>query len=268
MSFAFIFTNCKDKDDAKETGGAIITILSPKLTTNDAADSGPLGAICGGTITENANYVLKAGICWTNSETDDPSLPSDFSSLKDESLVTALLNAVKNEMSNENLFSLSSTPLTDIIANKTFSCSMYGVPNKTYKVRAFVVSALGISYGDTKTFKTTSFLETNGTNTPNLTTTGVEDITKNSAVAKGSITETNGTILMKGVCWQEASLLTELLIGDDKCLYNLAEKGASDADFKVSMKGLLSGHSYKYKVFATNANGISYGEELTFTIDE
>ncbi|MDR2836286.1 MAG: fibronectin type III domain-containing protein [Bacteroidales bacterium] len=238
ISFVLIFNSC-DKDKGKE----ILNDTKATVTTIEVTDINPLGAICGGVITNTyfAPIIVK-GVVWTTSDSL-PTLPnlSSFSveTLKDQDLL-ALADSVEAD-------------------GLTFHCTMRMLPNKTYKVRAFVYS-LGVSYGEVREFATSGV--GTGTNVPEVTTGISANITKNSAVGSGNVTNANGTILTKGVCWGTKGSLIDAVTNAN--LFSFAAKGSQDAAFTSNIKGLLPNTTYEFKAFAINADGIGYGSPVEF----
>jgi hypothetical protein len=93
---------------------------------------------------------------------------------------------------------------------------------------------------------------------PSVTTATVTNITINSAVGGGTITDEGSSgIVSIGLCW---STDPEPTFQDFK-----SSEMAGVNEFKSTMKGLLSGTKYYVRAYAVNDQGIGYGNEVTFT---
>ena len=125
-------------------------------------------------------------------------------------------------------------------------------PATTYYVRAFATNALGTSYGAELSFTT------NALTVPTLTTQTVSSITNSTAVAGGNITDDGGTpILGRGICWALAPSPTTA----SAC----SSEGVGSGSFISLATGLTSATTYHLRAYATNAQGTSYGNDLSFT---
>jgi hypothetical protein len=94
---------------------------------------------------------------------------------------------------------------------------------------------------------------------PVLTTAiTVTDITQTTATSGGVITDEGSSIVLsRGVCWSTG---TKPTIIDSK-----TSDGAGVGSFTSKMIGLLPNTIYYLKTYATNANGIGYGDAMSFT---
>ncbi len=89
-------------------------------------------------------------------------------------------------------------------------------------------------------------------------TTEVSNITSTTAVGGGSVTSTeNATITARGVCWSTSHNPT---IED-----NHTTDGNALGNFTSSITGLIYNTTYYVRAYATNSNGTTYGEEVSFT---
>ena len=248
-----VFTNCKDED--KDKIKDVLDDTKAKVKTSDPSDISFISATVGGVISNSTgDKVLAKGVCWSNNN-EDPTVP-DVSSFKIETLIDGL--------KDQNLLALSTD---SIAADGSFTCSFRGLPNKTYKVRAFVISTQSfgsndrVTYGEVVALSTTTIVD--NASKPIVQTDTVQNVTKNSAVGYGKVTTANSTILKKGVCWgPEGSIIDAVT---DANLFSFADKNASDEMFSSNIKGLEQGKKYKFKAFAVNKDGIGYGEEVEFS---
>lgn len=121
----------------------------------------------------------------------------------------------------------------------------------TYYVRAYAVNAQGVAYGEEVNFVTLA-------NKPNVTTSQVTNITQNTATGGGEVTSSGGaTVTERGICWSTSHSPT---IND-----NHIAGGTGLGSFTVEMTGLSAGTVYHVRAYATNSQGTSYGQEVSFT---
>jgi len=96
---------------------------------------------------------------------------------------------------------------------------------------------------------------------PVLSTSNIKVITQNSAISGGIISLQGDTsILEKGICWSSNPSPTT---NDHK---TAAGNGA--AGFSSTLTGLTKSTKYYVRAYATNSNGTSYGNELSFITTE
>ncbi|MFZ4707458.1 MAG: FISUMP domain-containing protein [Bacteroidales bacterium] len=93
---------------------------------------------------------------------------------------------------------------------------------------------------------------------PSVTTSPVIDITQTTATSGGDVTSDGGaTISERGVCWSTMSNPTT----DD--FYTT--DGSGTGSFISYLNGLTPNTPYYIKAYATNSEGIGYGNEIMFT---
>jgi len=110
---------------------------------------------------------------------------------------------------------------------------------------------MGTFYGEEQTFTT-------GDGLVALTTNPVSNITMNSSITGGDITDDGGVaITTRGVCW---STLANPTIADNK-----TEDGTGTGSFSSVLGGLTPDTAYYFRSYASNAMGTFYGDEQTFT---
>lgn len=123
-------------------------------------------------------------------------------------------------------------------------------PNTLYHARAYAENSVGIAYGNEIVFTT-------GIAQPEVTTTGITDITQNKARSGGKITYDGGaTIIAKGVCW---STSPEPDISD-----SFTSNGTDTSRYQSQMTGLMPLTKYYVRAYAKNNAWTVYGEEMIF----
>ena len=134
----------------------------------------------------------------------------------------------------------------------SFSSTLVGLnPSTTYYVRAYAASDYGLAYGNELSFTTLSGI-------PVVMTAEVTDVTGNSALCGGTVTDGGGLeITARGVCWSTSPNPT---LSD-----SYTTDGTGTGSFTSSLTGLSTGTTYYVRAYATTAQATSYGEEPTFT---
>ncbi len=93
---------------------------------------------------------------------------------------------------------------------------------------------------------------------PEVSTNYATDITGTTATCGGIIiSDGNADITEKGVCWHE--FFTPYIL-DSK-----TSDGSGSGSFTSNITGLIPNTTYHVRAYATNSEGTSYGEEITFT---
>lgn len=192
----------------------------PTVTTNSVTNIQQTTATCGGNVTNSGGGTVTArGVCWAL--TSNPT--------------------INNNHTNDGTGTGSFTSnITGLIANKT------------YYVRAYATNSAGTSYGEVKTFNTSSV------NLPTVSTANVTNITQTTATCGGNVTNNGGgTVTARGVCWSTSSNPT---INNSH-----TSNGTGTGSFTSSITGLTAGTTYYVRAYATNSAGTGYGEIRTFT---
>lgn len=92
---------------------------------------------------------------------------------------------------------------------------------------------------------------------PTVTTQPVTDITKTTATGNGNVTDDGGaTITERGVCWNTSPTPTTA--------NSKATSAGTTGAFTASITGLTEGTTYYVRAYAINAEGTSYGSEVSF----
>ncbi len=93
---------------------------------------------------------------------------------------------------------------------------------------------------------------------PVLSSSPVSDITNNSAIAGGNVTDEGGSsVTAAGVCWSTES--------DPELSDNFTVDGTGPGSFTSNLTGLDPFTTYYVRAYATNNLGTAYGNEISFT---
>lgn len=192
------------------------------ISTNSVTNITSTSAMSGGNITDDGGFSITArGVCW---------------------------GTMQNPTTTNN-------HTNDGSGLGEFSSSITGLElNVTYYVRAYATNSKGTTYGQERGFTTKDGLAI-------ITTTTISNITTNSAVSGGNITDDGGyDITERGVCW---SILQNPTIND----YHTND-GSGNGMFTSSLTELYSNTRYFVRAYATNSVGTSYGNEVGFTTSQ
>ena len=131
------------------------------------------------------------------------------------------------------------------------------ISGTTYYVRSYATNTNGTSYGNQVTFSFST-----PPNLPLLTTTAISNNVYPRVTSGGNITSDGGSpITARGVVWSETSNPT--LPTTKKTI-----DGTGTGSFISEIANLLTvpGSVINLRAYATNANGTSYGNQVTFTV--
>ena len=190
----------------------------PQVTTNVVTNILGYTATSGVNIIANGgNAITSSGICW--SINPNPTLLDSINA-----------NGNLNGNTSLNLINLS--------------------PGTTYYVRAYATNGGGTAYGNQLVFTTGAAL-------PTLSTLNASNITFNSAIVGGNVTNDGGApVTQRGVCWsttQNPTLANSSLI-----------IGSGLGSFNDTITGLSGNTTYYVRAFATNSSGTAYGNQVSF----
>lgn len=125
-------------------------------------------------------------------------------------------------------------------------------PGTTYYFKAVMNNDFATVLGEEQQFTTFSI------GLPIITTRAVTNIGYTTASSGGIIVSDGlGYIFNKGICWSEDPNPTILDF--------ITSEGEGSEPFSNEITGLDSGQTYYLRAYASNAAGIGYGEEITFT---
>lgn len=126
-------------------------------------------------------------------------------------------------------------------------------PNTIYYVRSYAENSKGVSYGDSKDFKTVD-----DSDLPIVKTVNVTDITQTTAICSGEVLSGGASdVIVRGICWNTTG---SPFIND-----NHAVSGNGNGVYSAKMQNLLPNTKYYVRTYALNSYGVAYGEEIEFT---
>ncbi|WP_299056918.1 fibronectin type III domain-containing protein [uncultured Polaribacter sp.] len=153
---------------------------------------------------------------------------------------------------NNNDYSLIGTVNTDItsfIDNELNISTSY-----TYRIYSFNDVGSSLTYSNQITINTDEPIAL-----PVVTTNEVTEISYTNALCGGNITSDGGAVITeRGVVWSTSTNPTINL--DTKTI-----DGNGDGEFTSNLTDLIDGTIYYIRAYASNSEGTSYGNELTFT---
>ncbi|MFT3682051.1 MAG: hypothetical protein QM791_17380 [Ferruginibacter sp.] len=136
----------------------------------------------------------------------------------------------------------------------TFSVPLTNLSASTiYYTRAFATNSTGTAYGDHSGFSTASAA------TPSVTTAAAFAIGSNTASCGGTVTDNGGSALSaRGIVYGT---------GTSPTLANsvITDAAATTGSYTSIMNELTAGTQYYARAYATNLQGTSYGNEISFT---
>jgi uncharacterized protein (TIGR02145 family) len=126
------------------------------------------------------------------------------------------------------------------------------LPGTEYFVRAYAVNIVGIVYGNEVQFTTDG-------ETASVRTLDVTSISPTSAASGGNVLSDGGSeVIARGVIWGRSS--NPDLESND----GFTSDGSGTGRYTSSISGLLPKATYYLRAYATNAEGISYGNVIKF----
>jgi formylglycine-generating enzyme required for sulfatase activity len=121
-------------------------------------------------------------------------------------------------------------------------------PNTTYYLRAYATNKKGTAYGLQESFTTKNL---------GIVTKQITDITTNCATSGGNVISVGSpTVTARGVCWSTSPNPT---VNDYK-----TTDGIGAGTYISSITGLLYNTIYYVRAYATNSDGTTYGNEISF----
>lgn len=139
-------------------------------------------------------------------------------------------------------------------ANELFSAKITGLQSATtYYVRAYARNGTKVGYG--KVVEVT----TKQLTAPTFSDVTIEDVTAHSFRLLATVSNGNGIIQEKGVCWSVVN------VNPEKSDNFLAAEDITSGTLDVSVNKLEHNTQYYVRPYAINEAGISYGEVVTVT---
>ncbi len=142
------------------------------------------------------------------------------------------------------------------MSGNDFECTLTSLSSgTTYYVRAYAVNAIGVGYGELKSFST---LATGPSITATIT---VDNVNNTGAHCMATCSGDGGSpVTSKGFVWNTSGNPS---IGDG--ISNSNNLGAGTGDFEVLLSELDLLTTYYVRAYATNANATAYSNVATFT---
>ena len=154
---------------------------------------------------------------------------------------------------NEPSVDSSKTSLGVLEEPKSYSSVLKNLEsNTTYYLRPYLTYENGSVYGSENSFKTLEII------LPNVTTSEVTNITKNSALCGGTVSNSDTTVIDRGICWN--------ITGSPTLQNNLSHTsdGAGVGNFISEITDLTENTTYYVAAYATNKISTGYGEVKQF----
>ncbi len=196
----------------------------PTVTTENITEIAETTATGGGNVTDDGgNDVSVRGVVW--SDASGPTLES---------------NSGKTE---------------DGTGTGAFTSNLTGLTAATtYYVKAYATNNQGTSYGEEKSFTTEGSIATVVTGT-------ISDITHESAVCSGEVTDEGGsTVTARGLVWTLTSNVEPTI----ETNLGMTTEGNGLGAFSSPITSLEPVKNYWVRAYATNSSGTAYGESKSF----
>ena len=145
---------------------------------------------------------------------------------------------------------------TDGAGTGEFQSNLSGLTaNTTYYVRAYATNSEGTAYGEEISFTT---LEEHIVVEPTVITVSISEVTETTAVTGGNVTsDGGGEVSARGVCWSTSQ--------EPTVEGNHTTDGTGVGEFVSNLTDLTDNTTYFVRAYATNEQGTSYGEQMSFT---
>ena len=197
------------------------TYALPEVRTEEVSDIQLNSAQLAATLLFDGNdkSTIK-GFCWSNKS--EPTIEGEYVAV-------------------DNVSATYSYLLTDLL------------PETQYFVRAYAQNKIGVVYGEEKIFTTNKLILL-----PSVNTTAITQITNNSAVAGGNVTDDGGAnVTERGVC--------VATIANPTTSNMKITAGSGTGEYTCKLTGLQESTKYYVRAYAVNSEGTAYGEEVEFT---
>jgi hypothetical protein len=194
----------------------------PIVTINDLTDLTQVSITLTGEITSDGGRpLIQKGFVWDT----NPSPTIDLAT---------------KEIVEGNAIGLYSAEITGLTANTL------------YYVRPFASTAVGIAYGNERTFKTRPEVA------PTVQLHSVTDIKQASAFIRGSIVESGSSpVIESGIVY---GLVPNVNLQNNKVINT-----SGTNSINITLPGLTQKTIYYARIYAMNSIGVSYSDEVSFT---
>ncbi len=134
----------------------------------------------------------------------------------------------------------------------SFTCKIIDLTaGTTYYVRAYATNKKGTVYSEQLSFTTPNY------GMPTVTTSAATNISYTTATCGGNVTaDGDQTVTARGVCYSTSQNPT---ISNSK-----VQSGSGKGSFTCNLTGLSAGTTYYVRAYATNNQGTSYGQQISF----
>jgi len=202
----------------------------PSVSTGTVTNITTTTATCSGNVTsDGGSSVTSRGVCW--STTQNPTT-ANSKTIDDLAQKTKAVDGTGLGTYNSDITGLST--------------------NTTYYVRAYATNSQGTAYGEQRAFTTNAELTI-----PSVTTGDVTNITTTTADCSGNVTSDGGSsVTARGVYWSTSENPTT---SNSK-----TTDGTGLGAYTGNITGLYPNTTYYVRAYATNAQGIAYGEQKLF----
>lgn len=146
-------------------------------------------------------------------------------------------------------------------SGNSFSATITGLsPSTTYQVSAFADNGQGVELGNVISFTTSSCI-------PIVNTLEPTAIISNTATLQGHIYNECVTAMPITSCGFCMDTIANPSVGGNQQVYS-TEFNQADGDIYYLASNLLTGVTYHVRCYAINANGVHYGDDRTFVIED
>lgn len=128
--------------------------------------------------------------------------------------------------------------------------------NKNYFVCAYARNANGVGYGQVLGFH----IEAPSSLLPSVTTAEVTNITETTAIGGGTVDDEGSTpVTERGICWSTGH-------NPDLNDFHAQDNHNGLGSYTIEMANLTQDETYYVRAYAINEQGIAFGEEVSFVV--
>jgi hypothetical protein len=136
-----------------------------------------------------------------------------------------------------------------------FSVTITNLSKATYYVQAYAKNSIGTEYGEERSFQITG--------EPSVSTLPATNVTANAATLNGKI-EYQGDPAYTEKGFVYSSTFANPGVDDDAAATQKRVVSGTSAEFSANVSGLTKNTTYYVRAYATNSNGTSYGQSISF----